>query len=480
MTSNRWRMGFHLMPPTGWVNDPNGLCYFNGLYHVFHQYSPDWPHGSERGWGHATSPDLIHWTHHGMVIHQDVPEDANGAYSGSAYIVPGGAADGGDLLRLYYTGNVKEAGDHDYIRSGRQGNQLLIESADGFALGEKHVLLRNADYPDFCSCHVRDPKVWSQDERLHMLLGARDLDDEGLALILESNDGITWNIASTVRPTSHFGFMWECPDRIELDGFEYLSLCPQGMAELPWANGLRDQSGYIALPAAVKLISCERVNPALFRRWDLGFDFYAPQTFTDPQGRTILIGWMGLPEPPFESAPDNLDWIHCLTVPRVLTRCEDGAIAQEPVPELEQLRGEQVPLAQGPLAQADDAQADTLASTLPAHRADIVVDGITGPFKLTLDGGASISFADGVLTLAFDGGAQGIGRGRKERSASVDALENLRVLVDSSALEIFANSGREVFSTRWFPTADKLDIAIQGTVATASVWTMGDGMAGTY
>ena len=51
MTTNRWRMGFHLMPPTGWVNDPNGLCYFNGLYHVFHQYSPDWPNGSERGWG---------------------------------------------------------------------------------------------------------------------------------------------------------------------------------------------------------------------------------------------------------------------------------------------------------------------------------------------------------------------------------------------------------------------------------------------
>lgn len=471
MTSNRWRMGFHLMPPTGWVNDPNGLCYFNGLYHVFHQYSPDWPHGSERGWGHATSPDLVHWTHHGMVIHQDIPQDANGAYSGSAFIVPGGAADGGDLLRLYYTGNVKEPGEHDYIHSGRQANQILIETSDGFDLDEKQVLLRNTDYPNFCSCHVRDPKVWSQDGRLHMLLGARDVDDEGLALIMESDDGLSWTIASTVRPTSHFGFMWECPDRIELNGFEYLSICPQGMAHLPWSNNLRDQSGYIPLPAAVKLIGCERVNPALFRRWDFGFDFYAPQTFTDPQGRTILIGWMGLPEPPFDSAPDNMDWIHCLTVPRELSRCQDGVIAMMPVAELDQLRGEQVDF---------QKNGDALAAALPQHRADLVIDGIAGPFDLALDADAHVTFADGVLTLRFDGGENGIGRGRTSRSVEVDALENLRVLVDGSAIEVFANSGREVFSTRWFPVAEKLDVSVKGSIANARLWPMGDGMAGTY
>lgn len=184
---------------------------------------------------------------------------------------------------------------------------------------------------------------------------------------------------------------------------------------------------------------------------------------------------MGLPEPPFDSAPDNLDWIHCLTVPRVLTRCEDGVVAMAPAPELEQLRGEQVPF-----AQADNAPAQTRTATLSAHRADIVVDGISGPFDLALDGAARIAFADGELTLSFDGGAQGIGRGRQTRSVNVNALENLRVLVDNSALEIFANNGREVFSTRWFPTADQLGIAIKGTAEAARVWPMGDGMEGTY
>ena len=83
MTDTTWRMGFHLVPPAGWINDPNGLCQFRGLYHAFYQYSPDWPHGGERCWGHATSCDLVSWEHHGIAIHQDIPEDANGAYSGS-------------------------------------------------------------------------------------------------------------------------------------------------------------------------------------------------------------------------------------------------------------------------------------------------------------------------------------------------------------------------------------------------------------
>ena len=125
MTTNRWRMGFHLMPPTGWVNDPNGLCYFNGLYHVFHQYSPDWPNGSERGWGHATSPDLVHWTHHGMVIHQDIPEDANGAYSGSAYIVPGGAST--PLGALGYVGCMEEI-MHQMFEMGLNFDHMVVPS----------------------------------------------------------------------------------------------------------------------------------------------------------------------------------------------------------------------------------------------------------------------------------------------------------------------------------------------------------------
>ena len=188
-----WRCGFHLMPPVGWLNDPNGFCQFRGVYHVFHQYSPAWPEpGAPRGWGHATSRDLVHWEHHGMVIAPDTDDETHGSYSGCAVVLRGAAADGGDALRLYYTGNVKEPGDYDYIRSGRRATQLMIETDDGFALGPKRVLMRNGDYPITCSCHVRDPKVWREGGAWWMILGARDLFDRGFVLVYRSDDGVAW------------------------------------------------------------------------------------------------------------------------------------------------------------------------------------------------------------------------------------------------------------------------------------------------
>lgn len=469
MTTDRWRMGFHIMPSTGWLNDPNGLCQFHGIYHVFHQYSPDWPApGAPRGWGHATSRDLIHWEHHGMAIRPDTPDEAQGSYSGCAVRVGTGAD---EHLRFYYTGNVKEPGDFDYIHTGRRAAQLLIESPDGFELGEKRVLLRNEDYPANCTLHVRDPKVWvDADGTWWMLLGARDVDDCGMVLVLSSADGIAWTVVREIYPCAPFGFMWECPDRIELDGHVYLSCCPQGMAAFPWASGMRDVAGYFPLPEGADLSTFDQAIPAeSFRLWDHGFDFYAPQTFTDEQGRTLLIGWMGMPEAPYESAPDNLSWCHCLTVPRVLTRQADGVIAQAPAPELDGLHEQEEALV------ANDT------SVLSGHRHDLVIEGIDDPFSLTLDDELEIVFEDGSLTLRFTArGTASIGAGRTERSCAVENLSDVRVLVDSSAVEVFANGGRIVFATRWFPCADTCIVRLVGSTPSARAWRMGDGMRGTY
>ncbi|OUP08918.1 hypothetical protein B5F33_06015 [Collinsella sp. An2] len=468
----RWRMGFHIMPPTGWLNDPNGLCQFRGVYHVFHQYSPEWPQPhAPRGWGHVTSRDLVRWEHHGMVLAPDTPDDASGAYSGSAAVVPGAASDGGDQLRLYYTGNVKEPGDHDYIHTGRQANEILVTSDDAQVFSAKRVFMRNADYPVVCSLHVRDPKVWQQDGCWWMLLGARDLFDRGMVLIYRSEDGLAWEEYSIVRPTAEFGFMWECPDRICLDGCEYLALCPQGMEERPWANGQRDQAGYIPLEAGERLIDVTAVDPARFERWDKGFDFYAPQTFVDDAGRTILIGWMGMPIAPYESAPAGLAWCHCLTVPRLLTRGANGLVAQVPVPELEALRESHCELASSGKVELD------------GRRADVVLDGIAGDISLVLDGVLEIACAEGELSLVFhyrESDGHSVGAGRTRRTCAAGELHDLRVLVDGSAVEVFANGGLQVMATRWFPTAEHLSLELRGTCASADIWSMGDGMAETY
>ncbi|HJA28751.1 MAG TPA: glycoside hydrolase family 32 protein [Candidatus Olsenella pullicola] len=464
MSHDLWRMGFHLMPPTGWLNDPNGLCQLSGTYHVFHQYSPDWPAAdAPRGWGHFWSRDLVRWQGGGsdFAIAPDTPDEASGAYSGCAVPFEGG-------VRLYYTGNVKERGDFDYVRTGRRSVQILVESPDGLRMGEKRVLLRNADYPAFCTRHVRDPKVWRAGDAWWMILGARDLDDRGLVLRLRSDDGITWENTGTVRSDEPLGFMWECPDRVALDGREWLSLCPQGMQALPWANGMRDQSGYLPLPEGETLgrTGDLTLDAGLFRRWDCGFDFYAPQTFVDESGRTLLIGWMGTPEAPFESAPDGLPWCHCLTVPREVTAGADGTLLQRPARELEALRGARHELTAGGSLE------------LGEHRADVLLAGAAGPLELLLDDALALCWDGAELSLRFSGSS--VGCGRTERTVPCNNLRDLRVLVDSSAVEAFANDGALVFATRWFPRAERLSVALAGASGGASVWEMGDGMAATY
>ena len=468
MTADTWRMGFHLMPPTGWLNDPNGLCQFRGTYHFFHQWSPEWPTPhAHRGWGHYSSEDLIHWRHHGMVLDQDTPDDANGAYSGGAIVVPGAAADGGDLLRLYYTGNVKHPGDYDYIYEGRGANEILVESEDGFDLGPKQTLLANADYPDYCSCHVRDPKVWREDGSYRMLLGARTRDDLGMMLVYRSDDGLDWEFAGTVRSDAPVGYMWECPDRIELDGHEYVSCCPQGVSGFAWSDGVDDHSGYFPVPQGARVIDGDAtVRAADFTRWDHGFEFYAPQSFTDESGRTMLVGWIGMPEATWAGQPESLDWIHCLTVPRVLTRCKDGRIAQWPAAELEKLRGEDVALAGGEKA------------VLADHRADLVFSGVEGEFRVALDDALKIRGDENGCEIAFTDEA--VACGRASRRIELEGLSDLRVLVDSSVVEVFGNGGRMVFSTRWFPVNEQLSVAVEGTFEKGVAYPMEDVMAGLY
>ena len=86
MAADQDRLKFHLMPKTGWLNDPNGLCQFNGTYHIYYQYTPFEPTGELKTWGHYTTKDFIHYEDFGPVVFPDEDIDAHGVYSGSAFI----------------------------------------------------------------------------------------------------------------------------------------------------------------------------------------------------------------------------------------------------------------------------------------------------------------------------------------------------------------------------------------------------------
>ena len=469
MSNERYRLGFHIAPKTGWLNDPNGLCQFRGVYHAFFQFNPVWPAIDTKYWRHFTSTDLLHWKDQGTPLVTDIAEDRNGVYSGSACVRKGLASDGGDLMCLYYTGNVVYKDDPeaniDFVHSGREANEILVTSEDGINFSEKSVLLRNSDYPDVCTLHVRDPKVWEQDGKVWMLLGARDKDDEGMVLLYGSDDGRTWRIKSQVYSQSQFGYMWECPNIVQIDGRDFLAVCPQGLPDEVerWQNAW--QAGYFPLEGSI--LDTVLVDENTFVEWDLGYDFYAPQVFVDDAGRTILIGWMGTFEDNRTSSPEGMLWAHCLTVPRLLTVGEDGLLRQNPVPEMEAARGEAIPLHASKHVAIDE------------HRADIVIEGIKGVGALVLDDNAlEIAYTGEKLEISF--GGTDVAGGRIDRQVPLRHLDDLRVLVDTSAVEIYANGGETVFSTRWFPKADMLKVEASFKSETAAMYPMEDAMAEAY
>lgn len=452
LTDGRFRLGHHLMPPVGWLNDPNGLCWFQGKYHVFFQYAPFDVEGGLKFWGHYISEDLIDWKYEGVALYPDSSYDCHGVYSGSALVDE-------DKMHLFFTGNIKIDGDYDYIHEGRETSTIYVESEDGLCFGNKEEVISFEEYPEEFTCHIRDPKVWKEDDAYFMVLGGRLKGDKGAVLLYRSENKKRWEFIRTITTEEAFGYMWECPDYFEMDGQKILSVSPQGLTREEYRFQNVYQSGYFLMREDGS------VNVEDFREWDMGFDFYAPQTFIDGNGRRILIGWMGMPDADEEYGNKTIGegWQHCLTVPREL-KIQDGQILQYPVKELESLRKERTLL--------HDENGEVEIRTEVNEGFDLLLEDIhmtESSFKISLGGQMLLKYENGVAEIGFPGL---IGAGRTVRKAKLDSFRNIRLLVDTSAAEIYLNDGEIVFSTRYYPDREDLQLKMQGGKFKGSLWNL--------
>lgn len=444
VTTDAWRNKYHLMAPIGWINDPNGLCYFKGLYHVFYQYSPLDAKGGLKFWGHYTSPDMVNWTEQEIALYPDIASDVDGVYSGSAIIH-------NDEMYLFYTGNVKHEGNHDYILTGREQNVIMVKSSDGFNFSEKKVLLTNEDYPKNMGLHVRDPKVWEEDGAFYMVLGARSIDDKGYVLLYKSTNLIDWDLLSV--PAGGFddmGFMWECPDTFKLEGKDIFMFSPQGMD----VEGLKFHNVYQSGYAIGSFDASKQVlNLGEFDELDRGFDFYAPQTFVNHDGRVIMYGWAGVPDAVQHQNPTiENEWQHCLTLPRQLV-LRGNKIYQLPVEELKAMRTSEVVMNNIILNEK------TKIELFENYTFELSLDFChSTQFTLALREDLKLSYANGIFTLALGES----GYGRDERSVAIETIENIRIYSDHSIVEVYLNDGEEVFTSRLYNKVIDSKLTLEG------------------
>lgn len=430
VNEDKFRNKYHIMAPIGWINDPNGLCQFNGEYHVFYQYSPLEANGGMKFWGHHSSKDLVNWKENDVSIFPDSEWDKDGVYSGSALVKDG-------EIYFFYTGNVKEEGNHDYILTGREQNVIMVKTSDCVNFSEKKLLLKNTDFPGNMSLHVRDPKVWEEDGVYYMALGARGKDHRGYVLLYKSYDLYNWIFESVpAGGEDSLGYMWECPDLFKLDSENIFMFSPQGMKADGYKYSNEYQSGYSI---------CEfesgkkKLRLGDFNELDRGFDFYAPQTFIDESGRTLMIGWMGVPDATNHKNPtiENY-WQHCLTIPREL-KVKGRKLYQIPVNELEILRKNEVKIEK--VSVKEEVTFDIFESN--TYELLINTNGANS-FNISLREDCTLSYESTVFKLCL--GKSGCGR--VERAVKIDSVKKIRIFSDNSSLEIFINNGEEVFTTR--------------------------------
>lgn len=420
-----FRQGFHLTPLSGWMNDPNGLCFYKGNYHVFHQHSPLDPNRGNIFWGHFTSPDLIHWKKQPTFLYPVDSWDKDGVYSGSALACEDG-------LYLYYTGNVKHDGDYDYVYEGRGHNVGLAVTKDGIMPDSNACILENCDYPNDLSCHVRDPKVWQMDGKYYMVLGARTRQDEGKLLIFESDDRLHWWFVNDIRTEQSMGYMWECPDIFCVDGQWIVMTSPQGMKPHEDIGQNVYSCGYFPLYGDFR----GDYELGAYHEADMGFDYYAPQTFEAPDGRRIVIGWMGMPDAEYINPTTENLWQQCLSIPRQL-RFQDEKLFATPIDELKALRKDEMPVS-----------CDGAVEWNRPKLCELVFENHGEMLDITIDACVHISYRAGKVTLSLSGPAAA---GRTERFVNIPNLEKIQMFIDASSIEVFYNEGAYVMSTRFYP-----------------------------
>lgn len=436
ITNERYRLGYHIMAKSGWINDPNGFVYFKGYYHVFYQH---YPYGAEHGsmhWGHARSKDLIHWETLPIALTPGSKEDEDGCFSGSAIVKD-------NILYLVYTGHHYYENDNSPDHFWQ--NQNLAYSTDGinFTKYESNPII--AKPPEDNTHHFRDPKVWEHNGRYYQIVGSQTKDGLGRVILYVSDNLKSWDYLGEIdRAKSEIeeGFMWECPDLFHLNGKDVLLCSPQGITSQNKQFLNLYNTGYFLGGLNYKESKFERLSN--FIELDYGHDFYAAQTLLSPDGRRILIGWMAMWENEMFEQVDG--WSGALTLPRELI-LKDNQIYMNPIKEVNTLRKNE---GNRKNLQLDKSYLLPDITESSEIELELSLKDQDDHFNLHFKDQDDVSF----LTLTYSNNSFILHRADKndERYAQITPSDSLylRIFIDTSSIEIFVNEGETVFTERYY------------------------------
>jgi len=438
-----YRSQYHFTPASGWMNDPNGMVFYEGEYHLFYQHYPDSTVWGPMHWGHAVSKDMIHWEHLPIALY---PDEHGMIFSGSAVVdwnnTSGlGTAQTPPLVAIYtyHLMEGEKAGRNDFQT---QGIAYSTDKGRTWTKYENNPVLANPGIRDF-----RDPKVsWNEaSKQWVMALAVQDHIE-----FFGSPDLKHWSKLSEFGKTiGAHGGVWECPDLFPLKDEQgttkwvlFVSMNPggpQGGSATQYFVGDFDGKNFTPQDTTTRWI-------------DYGADNYAGVTWSDvpaSDGRRLFIGWMSNWQ--YANLVPTQAWRSATTLPREVTMIkttEGYELKFKPVGELEKIQWDKKKVA-GSVA---------LESPLSLVSFDLKED--EKAFFVTLYNGADehvkISFQQGFLTvdrtMAGVSGFSEVFAAEHKMDLGKIYVNQVKVYVDLASIEIFINDGERVMTEVVFPT----------------------------
>lgn len=434
MASTRPRL--HFAPVRNWMNDPNGLVYHDGRYHLYFQHNPHGPSWGNMSWGHASSADLLTWEEHPIALMHDEDE---AIFSGSIVY---------DTANDSALGSVEAPPLVAFYTSAKEDNQsqAIASSADGGITWQKHGVIIDRGTSDF-----RDPKVFRHGD--HWILIAVEAVERQVHFY-RSEDLREWTHLSAFGPAGAPEGIWECPDLFFIDGSWVLTLSinpghPSGGSGMQYFVGTFDGSAF---------------TESSWGWLDWGHDYYAGVTFCGLD-EIIMLGWLN--NWTYAAETPTEPWRGMAGLPRRLS-IRDGVLIQEPAVRLLQLPDHivrELRVAPEPLLLPSHAHGESMRVRAWVHRDQEITisvrsasDASSGthirysPGRLSVDRSASgdMTFARALEPVSSAPIADGAG------------LIDLDVWIDASSVEVFADAGTVTISEQIFPSSHQVAVWVSG------------------
>ena len=438
--NDAWRPRYHAMPPTSWTNEPYGLIYHEGYYHLFYQKNPNGPYHRHMHWGHLRSKDLVSWEDQRIALAPQPGWDREGIWSG--FVVK----DDADNIRAFYTG----------VDGAKAGMGLAYANADltEWSKDVANPLIPNPpstyDHLDF-----RDPMVWKYNGLWYMIVGSGIRDVGGILMTYTSTDMLHWQITTPLYfgryQTS--GRFWEMPCFIQASNDKWVLI----VNTVPSDGNPAETIYWVGSWTGGKFIP-EVEQP---RKFDIiNGPLLAPSINLDEAGRITAIGI--IPETRNSESQNRSGWTHIYSLPRVLRLLDDGNLAQMPHPNLCRLRTSEIEnisskkISSGTINNLPNTTGDNLELSL---RVVVESEKFTLRLRKSDDGYeyTDVTFDEVnnkiVLDRTHSSISAEVGKDIREGNyvfAKNDTLD-IQVFVDHSAVEIFVD-GVASLSTRIYPT----------------------------